>query len=139
MHIKSTKFQEVLYKHRGLHAIEEGHTSHTNQAFDDLEARLGKKVMRVDIGRVSRHLWKPVMTQYDLVHVGLSGLRASKQRRSWEQSFINVNMHPHHRLPFKGWLKKIKEDLDKGAEFEDEREVELYDLLPTWCVERAVN
>ena len=131
-HIKSTKFQEVAYAHKGLHAIEEGHTSHINQAFDDLEARLGKKDMRIDIGRVSRYLWKPVMTQYDLVHVGLSGLRAAAQRRSWKQSFVNVNMHPHHRRSFKDWLKKIKEDLDKGAEFEDEPDTSLYDLLPAW-------
>ena len=33
----------------------------------------------------------------------------------WEESFMKVNLHPDHHMPFDEWLKKIDSQLEGGG------------------------
>jgi hypothetical protein len=46
-------------------------------------------------------------------------------------SFKKVNLHPHHRLDFNGWGKKIDSKLKTGEQFFKNR-VGLFDAMPAF-------
>lgn len=50
----------------------------------------------------------------------------------WRQSFIATNLHPHHRISFHGWYKKIKGVLAAGLCYESEKTITAESLLPEW-------
>ena len=72
----------------------------------------------------------PVVDQYYLVLVGLGMLRDCSESRSWESSFIAVNMHPEYRVGIEDWLKKIDADVKVAEKFEVEDLNDLESLRP---------
>ena len=59
-------------------------------------------------------------------------LRDCDSSNVWEISFIAVNMHPLHRIPFNDWLDKISSFVNAAAKYGDEV-INLSELLPkTW-------
>ena len=68
---------------------------------------------------------------WDLVHVGLAAVR-ELDPDSWERSFKKVNLHPHHRVPFGEWCKRIEGFLQGGESFTAEDAFDAYALLPHW-------
>ena len=49
---------------------------------------------------------------------------------TWEKSFKRVNLHPHHRVPFNDWLKRIDEAIQGGERFFCEGQNSLYEAMP---------
>ena len=87
-------------------AVVEGRdSSEINQAFDRFTAvscrfvaRAGKRRASIALDQLRRSHVTPIISQWDLVLVGLSMLRDCEQSKVWENSFLAVNMHPHHRI-----------------------------------------
>ena len=71
----------------------------------------------------------PVIDRWTLVLVGLGMLRDCSASRVWETSFIAVNLHPHHRIPFDDWLDKISAFVSAAEKYDDEV-INLSELLP---------
>ena len=49
-----------------------------------------------------------IVDQWDLVLCGCAAVRHTRDHPEiWEGSFIAVNLHPNHQVPFEEWCKKI--------------------------------
>jgi hypothetical protein len=57
-----------------------------------------------------------VLNQSTIISACIHAIRKVK-RESWIASFKKVNLHPHHRLDFNGWCKKIDSKLKTGERF----------------------
>ena len=117
-------------------AKEEGDSSQVNQAYDRTVALQDKSVARDVLGmlRATTSISKGVVDQWGLVHVMLQCLLQENSGKAWEVSFIQVNMHPKHRLSFEDWIQKLvtKGVLQSGDTFQGEgdRELDKFSMLP---------
>lgn len=112
-------------------ALVEGRdSSEINQAFDKFVARAGKKRASITLDQLRRSHISPVIDQWMLVLVVLAMLRDCRDSQVWENSFVAVNMHPHHRVPFDDWLLKIAPFVQAAEKFENEV-VDDFAMLPT--------
>lgn len=80
----------------------------------------------------------PIIDKWALVHVGLGMLRDCTDSNVWESSFIAVNMHPLHRIPFEDWMQKISPFVKAAEKFEDEV-IDLTELLPKSWVQLPLH
>ena len=84
---------------------EEAGTSAFNQAHDIFQAKRYKAKTRylLELARqkVCGHInqWQIIM----IISTAIQNIPA----KVWTYSFVAVNLHPHHRLNFTGWIKKI--------------------------------
>ena len=51
---------------------------------------------------------------------------------SWTKSFTKVNLHPHHRVSFEEWCKRIAHHLQGGLSFKPEAVLNPYAMLPSF-------
>eukprot|EP00957_Ditylum_brightwellii_P194960 14853476-Ditylum_brightwellii.AAC.1 len=88
---------------------EEGGTSATNQVYNQEQAKSDKRAARelLDIA------WQSVADP-----------------KIWERSFIKVNLHPHHCLPFDQWIGKIAEKIKTGETYKRTNENHYYGAMP---------
>ena len=109
---------------------EEGDTLQVNQAYDQSVAKEDKKLIgtALDLVRSSRKL--AVLNQENIVAICIHALR-NVSSNSWVASFKKVNQHPHHRIDFKAWCKKIESKLITGEQFFKNR-VGLFDAMPSF-------
>ena len=73
------------------------------------------------------------MDQWDLIPSGLQAIRYTTEHPEiWINSFIAVNLHPKHRLPFLNWCKKIAPFMKEPDSFDlvVQNNVDPYHLLP---------
>ena len=103
-----------------LAVVEGRDSSEINQPFDRFVARAGKRRAAITLEQVRRSHITPVVDIKMLMLVGLQMLRDCAQSRVWENSFIACNLHPHHRISVKDWLKKIGHFVVAAEKFEDE-------------------
>ena len=85
--------------------------------------------MRQHLEVVRKSLGSTRIDQWYLIAVAIrSQLKVDKQK--WIDSFIKVNMHPKHRLPFDDWIKKLDQRgvLVTGEQFFEKRK-SLYDAM----------
>ena len=90
--------------------------------------------MRTALGfvRKSSTYTKHVTDGWQLVHVGLACVR-ELEPSVWVSSFKKVNLHPHHRVDFPSWCKRISHFLQGGESFKEETQVDdYYSMLPTF-------
>ena len=112
-----------------LCAVENRDSSEINQAFDRFVARAGKKRAAKALDDLRRAHVSPIIDQWTLVMVGLAMLRDCDTSCVWESSFIAVNMHPLHRLPFEEFLPKINGFVQAADKFDSEV-IDVSALLP---------
>ena len=119
-----------------LHQIEEGDSSHVNQAFDREVAKSGKAAARETPPLVIRHkLFGPSehLDQWQLLVIAAHAVRElAKKPDIWVRSFKATNMHPDYRLSFDDWMIKISDFVTRGGKYEDEGEISAASLLPAW-------
>lgn len=68
---------------------------------------------------------------WTLIHVGLAAVR-ELEPDSWVKSFKKVNLHPHFRVSFAEWCKRISHFLQGGQTFKEESLKDVYALLPSF-------
>jgi hypothetical protein len=54
------------------------------------------------------------------------------EAESWVKSFTKVNLHPHRRVSFPEWCKRISHFLQGGEGFKPEKLQDTYALLPAF-------
>ena len=123
---------EIYYKHKIMLLKEEGDTSHVCQAYDQEVAKADKRSMRSSLAfvRKTSSMTKGVVDGWQLILVALAMVRELSSD-TWVYSFTKVNLHPHHRVSFVKWCKRISHFLQGGESFKTELvEVDAYSLLP---------
>ena len=96
-------------------------------------AKEDKRHMRSALAflRATSTLTKAVVDGWQLVLVGLACVRDLKSE-TWIESFKAVNLHPHHRVPFEDWCKRIAHHLQGGQSFKSEKVLDTYLMLPSF-------
>ena len=80
--------------------------------------------------RPETHVIRGVVDQWDMVHIGLSAMRATKQQ-TWTRSFDACKLYPRTCHTFKEWCNNIKNVLQTGLNFVgDQIKIDKYALLP---------
>ena len=133
VHVNCPEGLEIFHRYKVMLLKEEGDSSQVNQPFDRRVAKTGKVDMRWALGilRNSTNITKGVLTQWDLIHVGLAALRQCLPA-AWISSFISCNLNPKHRKSFQEWVVKIKHFLHSGQTFKCDTAVDKYALLPAF-------
>ena len=119
-----------------LHQIEEGDSSHVNQAFGREVAKSGGATAREAPPLVTRHkLFGPSehLDQWQLLVIAAHAVRElAKKPDIWVRSFKATNVHPDYRLSFDDWMVKISDFVTRGGKYEGEGEISAASLLPAW-------
>lgn len=116
---------------------EEGDSSSINQAYDKLVAKSDKMVQRRTLGflRTIKNS-NGFITQWDLIYCGLNAINITKKNPEiWINSFIAVNLHPRHQIPFADWCKKIEPFMKAADSFDlvtQSKTIDTYKLLPAY-------
>lgn len=129
-HVKNL-IELIHMSDKNILAVVEGRdSSEINQAFDRFVARAGKRRAAIALDQVRRSHITPIIDQWMLVLVVLAMLRDCRETRVWENSFVAVNLHPHHRISFDDWLCKICPFVQAANKFEQEI-IDDFALLPS--------
>jgi len=95
---------------------EEGDSSQTNQAYDKLVAREDKRIISEKIDHLCAHNKSLVINQKYLIGISIHAI-SLVEAKTWEKSFIRVNMHPDHCVGIKQWLRRIDSQVAVGERF----------------------
>ena len=91
---------------------EEAETSDFNQAYDKLQANQDKAQTR----KLLELAWQKFhgrINQWQLIMI-ISTATQNIPAKVWTDSFVAVNLHPHHRMTFHDWIKNISPDVKTG-------------------------
>ena len=91
---------------------EEAETSHVCQAYDQSQANVDKRISGELLDQ-TRSLIRGRVTQWNLVGILIVAIK-NLSTDIWRKSFIKVNLHPKHRVPFDKWRKRIGSHLACG-------------------------
>ena len=130
VHLKNLSELLLFSENNILALCEHRDSSEINQAFDRLVARAGKRRASICLDQIRRSHVTPVIDCWTLILVGLNMLKDCAASRVWENSFVAVNMHPHHRISCEEWLEKIGSFVQAANKFEPEV-IDHFDLLPS--------
>ncbi len=109
---------------------EEGDTMQVNQAYNQSVAKEDKKVIRELLDPLQSHQKLAIIKQETIIAVFIDALRKVKPD-AWVDSFKKVIQHPHFRVDFEQWCKRIKSKLATGERFFVNR-VGLFDAMPAF-------
>ena len=84
---------------------EEGDTSHVCHAYDQQAGKDDKIHIRVDLNKLNPVLGQS-MDQWYFIDIAIDA-HNSINKESCIDSIKNVNMHPHTRSNFDGWIRKL--------------------------------
>ena len=82
----------------------------------------------LDLARRKFHGW---INQWQLIMLIFTAIQ-NISSKVWTYSFVAVNLHPHHRMTFPDWIKKISPDVNTGeTEYFRNHEGSYYDSMPS--------
>ncbi len=93
-------------------------------------AKEDKKVIRDLLNLLQSHQKLAIIKQETIIAVRIDALRKVKPD-AWVESFKKVNQHPHFRVDFEQWCKRIESELATGERFFVNR-VGLFDTMPAF-------
>ena len=104
-HVNVTEGLEIFAEESIRVGKEEAGTSAFNQAYDTFQAKQDKAQTRelLDLARRKVH---GRINQWQLIMV-ISTAIQNISAKVWTDSFVAVNLHPHHRMTFHDWIKNI--------------------------------
>ena len=118
---------QIFADHNILCVKEEGDTSDTCQAYDDQVAKADKRLIREAIDKTRRVV--NILNQWILIGITIEAI-SKVDPKVWENSFVKVNLHPDHRVPFVDWLKRIDSKIETGERFFTKHNSSLYNAMP---------
>jgi hypothetical protein len=134
-HWSNPEVLQIYRDRRILQGKEEGDTSQVCQMYNGEPAKSDKRALRsgVDMLRQAASYSQGVVSQWDLISVGLAAVRSGNQNpQMWIDAAVRVNLHPDHRRPFTVWLEDIKSFLQGGKSFKiEDYSSDIYPLLPS--------
>jgi len=121
---------QIFSDHKIWIIKEEGDTSQVNQAYDQAVAKADKDLMRAALALLRPQLGMAI-DQWYLITVALQAQLSIKEEH-WVSSFIKVNLHPDHRVPFDAWLRVLDRRgiLTESSERYFEERESFYDAMP---------
>ena len=128
-HVNVLAALQKFYEAKIRAAKEDGGTSATNQAYDQQQAKQDKSATR-QLLDMARSAIEGRMDQWQLVGVIATAIK-NLPEDIWEKSFISVNLHPHHRVPFEDWIEKISNVVTTGEKnYMRTNEASYFDAMP---------
>lgn len=124
-HLQS-KAYHIFNKYNIQLVVEDGDTSQTNQAFDQMKAKEDKQNIR-NLLDTHQSFSKQSLDQFSLIASCIVALKRST-RQALIDSFKRVNLHPDYRTGFAEWIKKIETQVVAGESF-FKRRSSLYDIF----------
>ena len=116
-HENVLKAHEIRAENKINSLKEESNSSHANQGYDQLTAKMDKKnavESLYDQRKVKKYqTGKQHIDQYDLVLTGIRIVNDCKPE-VWVISYRRVNLDPRVRKEFKEWCQKIQHFLQAG-------------------------
>ena len=91
---------------------EEAGTRNFNQAYDKFQARQYKYQTR-QLLELARRKVRGRINKWQLVVI-ISTAIQNIPDKVWIDSFVAVNLHPHHRMTFHDWINNISPDVKTG-------------------------
>ena len=128
-HVQCYEANMERYNNKILSLKEEGDSSHINQAYDRLTAKLDKAVHREALHWMQKDnvVNAHTIDQWQLVSCGLAAVRHTRDNPSiWENSFIATNTKPSKMIPFVDWIKKIESHLQAADSYQITSDVDKY-------------
>ena len=129
-HVNVTEGLKMFAEERIRVGKEEAGKSAFNQAYDKFQAKQYKAQTRelLDLARRKVH---GRINQWQLIMVISTAIKKISAK-VWTDSFVAVNLHPHHRMTFSDWIKKISPDVKTGeTEYFRYHEGSYYDAMPS--------
>ena len=111
-HVNVTKGLEKISEKMIMVGKEEAGTSAFKQACDKFHAKQDKAQTRqlLELTRLKVHVrinqWKLIM----IIYTAIQNIPA----KVWTDTFVDVNLHPNHRMTFHDWIKKISPAVKTG-------------------------
>ena len=104
-HVNVTEGLKNISKERIRVGEEEASTSTFNQAYDKFQVNQDKAQTRqiLDLARRKVHGW---INQWHIIMI-ISTAIQNIPAKVWTDSFVSVNLNPHHRMTFHDWIKNI--------------------------------
>ena len=129
-HVIVTEGLDFFAEERIRVGKEEAGTNAFNQAYDKFQAKQDKAQPRqlLDLSRRKVH---GRINQWQLIMV-ISTAIQNISAKVWTDSFVAADLHPHHRMTFPDWIKKISPAVKIGetAYFRN-HEDSYYDAMPS--------
>ena len=124
-----TEALKTFHKNKIRVANEEAGTSHINQPYDQGQTKADKRaagqLLELVRERVTNHI-----DQWQLCTILCIAIK-NLPEKIWEQSFIKVNLHPHHRVSFKEWIMQIDAQVPTGeAAYTHANKESIFDAMP---------
>ena len=116
---------------------EEADTSAFNKAYDKFQAKQDKAQTRhlLELTRQKVHVRINQCNSIMIISTAIQNIPA----KVWTDSFVAVNLHPHHHLSFSGWIKKIAPDVKMGeTAYFWNHEGSYYYSMPSVCKKMTV-
>ena len=104
---------EIFANYRIMVVKEEGDSSQTNQAYDQLVAKEDKRIVSEMIDHLRAHNKSLLINQKYLIGISIHAI-SLVEAKTWEKSFIRVNMNPDHRVGIEQWLRRIDSQVAVG-------------------------
>ena len=89
-----------------------------------MDKRVSRELLEMCRTRVSTHI-----DQWQLIGILAVGMKNSPSK-TWESSFIAVNLHLDHRVSFKKWLEKIQPHIKIGESTYLRTRQSMFDAMP---------
>ena len=104
-HVNVTEGLKNISKERIRVGEEEASTSTFNQAYDKFQVNQDKAQTRqiLDLARRKVHGW---INQWHIIMIISTSIQ-NIPAKVWTDSFVYVNLNPHHRMKFHDWIKNI--------------------------------
>ena len=116
---------------------EEAGTSAFNQVYDKFQVKQDKAQTR-QLLELARWKVRGRINQCQFIMI-ISTSMQNIPAKVWTDSFVAVNLHPHHRLYFSDWIKKIAPSVKTGeTEYFLNHEGSYYDAMPSFWKEMTV-
>ena len=111
-HVNVTEGLEFFAEERIRVGKEEAGTSALKQTYDKFQEKQNKLQTRqlLELARRNVHGW---INQWQLI-MFISTAIQNIPAKVWTDSFVAVNLHPHHRMTFHDWIRKISPAVKNG-------------------------
>ena len=128
-HVNVTEGLDFFAEDRIRVGKEEAWASAFNQDYDKFQANQDKAQTRQLLDLAQRKVHGRI-TQWQLIMV-ISTVIQNISSKVWIYYFVAVNLHPHHRMTFHDWIKKISTAIKTGeTSYFRKPEGSYYDDMP---------
>ena len=129
-HVNVTEGLKIFVEERIKVGKEEVGISSFNQAYDKFQAKQDK-AQTMHLLELSQHKVHGRINQWQLIMI-ISTAIQNIPAKIWTDSFVAVNLHPHHHMAFHDWIKKISRAIKTGeTAYFGNHEGSYYDVMPS--------